>query len=263
MAILGAQEGQNYEHLKTDSPHLAKLRYLCEVGVDVMTIVAHPDDAELGAGGTLMRWRHEGARIAMVELTAGQLGTRGTPEQRWKEAMTAAQLLKPVSRLCLGWEDGFFAENPENLKTLIDVIRRYQPKLVITNALSDRHPDHSRAAQIVERAAWLSGLRKIVTHYPPHRPRRILFMIQDRWQTPSIVVDISDYWEAKLRLISAYRSQFFREVEDKEPETYLTRPTFFPHLEARAREMGHFIGVAYGEGFVIQGPLSVPDYHLL
>ncbi len=263
VAILGAQEGQNYEHLKTDSPHLAKLRYLCEVGVDVMTIVAHPDDAELGAGGTLMRWRHEGARIAMVELTAGQLGTRGTPEQRWKEAMTAAQLLKPVSRLCLGWEDGFFAENPENLKTLIDVIRRYQPRVVITNALSDRHPDHGRAAQIVERAAWLSGLKKIVTSYPPYRPRRVLFMIQDRWQMPSIVVDISDYWEAKLKLISAYRSQFFREVGDTEPESYLTRPTFFPHLEARAREMGHFIGVAYGEGFVMRGPLPVSDYLLL
>lgn len=228
-----------------------------------MTIVAHPDDAELGAGGTLMRWRDEGARIVMVELTAGQLGTRGTPHHRWKEAMAAARILSPLSRVCLGWEDGFFAETRENLQTLINVIRQYRPRIVITNALSDRHPDHRRAAQIVERAAWLSGLRKIITNYPAYRPHRILFMIQDRWQMPGIVVDISDYWEAKLRMISAYRSQFFREVGDPEPASYLTRATFFPHLEARAREMGHFIGVTYGEGFVVRGPVPVSDYRLL
>jgi len=231
--------------------------------VDVMTIVAHPDDAELGAGGTLLRWRAEGAKLVMVELTAGQLGTRGSPALRWQEAQKAARILKPIARLCLGWEDGFFTETPESLKTLIDLIRRYRPRLVITNALADRHPDHGRAARLVERAAWLSGLRKIHTLYPPHRPHKVLFMIQDRWQTPSLVVDISAYWEAKLSLLSAYRSQFFREEGDLEPPSYLTRPTFFPHLEARAREMGHFIGVALGEGFVVRGPLAVSDYRLL
>jgi len=228
-----------------------------------MTVVAHPDDAELGAGGTLLRWRAEGARLVMVELTAGQLGTRGTPQRRWEEALAAAALLKPIARLCLGWEDGFFTETPENLTSLIDIIRQYRPRIVIANALSDRHPDHGRAARLVEKAAWLSGLRKIRTPYPPYRPHRMLFMIQDRWQSPTIVVDISAYWEAKLKLISAYRSQFFRTEGDPEPESYLTRPTFFPHLEARAREMGHFIGAAYGEGFVMRGPVAVTDYRLL
>ncbi len=228
-----------------------------------MTVVAHPDDAELGAGGTLLRWRAEGARIVMVELTAGQLGTRGTPQRRWEEALAAAALLKPVARLCLGWEDGFFTETPGALTSLIDIIRQHQPHIVITNARSDRHPDHGRAARLVEKAAWLSGLRKISTRYPPYRPHRVLFMIQDRWQMPSMVVDISAFWEGKLRLISAYRSQFFRTEGDPEPGSYLTRSTFFPHLEARAREMGHFIGAAYGEGFVVRGPLAVADYRLL
>ncbi len=262
MGILSMEEDRE-EHPIPNGLHLAKLSYLCEMGVDIMTIVAHPDDAELGAGGALLRWRAEGARLVMVELTAGQLGTRGTPSERWQEALMAARLLRPVARLCLGWEDGFFTETPENLRTLIGVIRRYRPRIVITNARSDRHPDHERAARIVERAAWLSGLRKIITDYPAHRPERVLFMIQDRWQRPSIVVDISEYWQDKLRLISAYRSQFFREVGESEPETYLTRPTFFPHLEARAREMGHFIGVAHGEGFVVQGPLKAPDFRLI
>lgn len=228
-----------------------------------MTVVAHPDDAELGAGGTLLRWRAEGARLVMVELTAGQLGTRGTPQRRWEEALAAAALLKPIARLCLGWEDGFFTETPGTLTGLIDIIRQYQPHIIITNARSDRHPDHGRAARLVEKAAWLSGLRKISTRYPPHRPHKVLFMIQDRWQMPSMVVDISAYWQAKLNLISAYRSQFFRTEGDSEPGSYLTRPTFFPHLEARAREMGHFIGSAYGEGFVVRGPVAVADYRLL
>lgn len=228
-----------------------------------MTIVAHPDDAELGAGGTLLRWRSQGASLVMVELTAGQLGTRGTPARRRQEALQAAQQLRPLARLCLGWEDGFFSQTESHLLTLIDLIRRFRPQLIITNALADRHPDHPRAAAFVERAAFLSGLPKIATNYPPHRPKRVLFMIQDRWLRPTFVVDITPFWAQKLQLVAAYHSQFFRAADDPEPASYLTRPDFFPHLEARAREMGHLIGVSYGEGFCMRTPPPIDRFDLL
>lgn len=136
----------------------------------VMAIMAHPDDAELSCGGTLLRWKAEGAAVVLVDLTAGQLGSRGTPALRYKEAQFAASLLRPLARIGLGWEDGFFEDTPHAQKELIDLIRRYMPQVVITNALRDRHPDHGRAARIVERATFLSGLRRIPTRYPAYRP---------------------------------------------------------------------------------------------
>ncbi len=225
-----------------------------------MAMMAHPDDAELSCGGTLLRWRAEGAEIVLVDLTAGQLGSRGTAELRYREAQQAARLLRPMARLCLGWEDGFFSESPSYLRELIDLIRRYRPAVLLTNALSDRHPDHGRAARLVERAAFLSGLRRIRTAHPAYRPPHVLFAIQDRWQKPSAVVDITPFWSQKLELIRAYESQFFYRPGDPEPPTYLTRADFFSHLEARAREMGHFIGVEYGEGFVSRTPLALGSW---
>lgn len=224
----------------------------------VMTIMAHPDDAELSCGGSLLRWRDEGAHLVLVDLTAGQLGSRGTPAMRYMETQRANRLLRPLSRLCLGWEDGFFTETKDALLEVINLIRAFRPTLLITNALRDRHPDHGRAARLVERAAFLAGLRRIRTTYPAYRPPYLLFAIQDRWMMPSVVVDISAYWEDKLQLVRAYQSQFFHQEGDKEPPTYLTRADFFPHLDARAREMGHFIGATYGEGFVSRTPFAFP-----
>lgn len=223
-----------------------------------MTMMAHPDDAELSCGGTLLRWRAEGAALVMVDLTAGQLGSRGAPERRYAESQAAARLLGPIARICVGWEDGFFSEAPAHLHEAIDLIRRFRPAILITNALRDRHPDHGRAARLVERAAFLAGLRRIRTAYPAYRPPWILFAIQDRWMTPSLVVDITPCWQDKLRLIQAYESQFFHRPGEKDPPTYLTRTDFFPHLEARAREMGHFIGSTYGEGFITRTPFAAP-----
>ncbi|MCX7606521.1 MAG: bacillithiol biosynthesis deacetylase BshB1 [Bacteroidia bacterium] len=224
----------------------------------VMAIMAHPDDAELSCGGSLLRWQQEGAYIVLVDLTAGQAGSRGSAALRYQEAQTATRILKPLARIGLGWEDAFFEDTPSAQRELIDIIRRYTPTLVVANALYDRHPDHGRAARMVERAVFLSGLRRISTRYPAYRPRKLLFAIQDRWQTPSLVVDITPFWSQKLALVQAYQSQFFSQTGDKDPPTYLTRPTFFPHLEARAREMGHFIGVPYGEGFVTRTPIEAP-----
>ncbi|GIV23158.1 MAG: bacillithiol biosynthesis deacetylase BshB1 [Bacteroidia bacterium] len=233
------------------------------MGRIVMAIMAHPDDAELSCGGTLLRWQAEGAEIVLVDLTAGQLGTRGNAALRYKEAQAAARILRPLARLCLGWEDGFFADTPATQRELIRLLRQYRPHIVLTNALHDRHPDHGRAARLVEKAAFLSGLRRISTEYPPFRPQKLLFAIQDRWQTPSLVVDITPFWEKKLELIAAYSSQFFVKPNDPDPPSYLTRSTFFPHLEARAREMGHFIGVPFGEGFVSRAPLAAPPFPYL
>ncbi|MEN3040361.1 MAG: bacillithiol biosynthesis deacetylase BshB1 [Bacteroidia bacterium] len=224
----------------------------------VMTMMAHPDDAELSCGGSLLRWRAEGAQLVMVDLTAGQLGSRGTAVTRYAEAQAASRFLRPLARVCLGWEDGFFEESRESLLEVISIIRQYRPTLLITNALHDRHPDHGRAARLVQRAAFLAGLRRIRSRYPAHRPARLFFAIQDQWIMPSVVVDISAYWEAKLQLIRCYESQFFHRPGESDPPTYLTRADFFPHLEARAREMGHFIGTSYGEGFIIKGPLPLP-----
>ncbi|MCS7188574.1 MAG: bacillithiol biosynthesis deacetylase BshB1 [Bacteroidia bacterium] len=228
------------------------------MGKVVMAIMAHPDDAELSCSGTLLRWKAEGAHIVIVDLTAGQLGSRGKASLRYEESCRAARAMGLLARVNMGWEDGFFSDDPTRLHALIDVIRQYQPNIIITNALSDRHPDHARAAHLVERAAFLSGLRQITSHYPSYRPLHVLFSIQDRWQTPSLVVDITPFWEEKLRIIQLYKSQFFYHPTDEDPPTYLTRATFFPHLEARAREMGHFIGVPYGEGFVVRSPLAAP-----
>mgnify|MGYP003853051333 CR=1 FL=1 len=228
----------------------------------VMAIMAHPDDAELSCGGTLLRWQSEGAAVVIVDLTAGQLGTRGSAAQRWREAQAAARILRPLARIGLGWEDGFFEDTPPAQKTLIDLIRRYAPKVVLTNALEDRHPDHGRAARLVERAVFLSGLRRLRTAYPAYRPPYLFFAIQDRWQRPSFVVDITAFWTQKLALVRAYESQFVYRPGDQDPPSYLTRLEFFPHLEARAREMGHFIGVPYGEGFISRAPLPALPWSL-
>lgn len=223
-----------------------------------MTLMAHADDAELSCGGSLLRWQSEGAQLIMVELTAAQLGSRGTPSRRYAESLAARRLLAPLARICLGWEDGFFSENYDTLHSVIEVIRQFRPHILITNALSDRHPDHRRAAKLVERATFLAGLRRIPTIFPPHHTPYLFFAIQDRWMQPSFVVDISPFWEKKLELVRAYESQFFHRLGDPDPPTYLTRSSFFPHLEARAREMGHFIGAEYGEGFVVRSPLPFP-----
>ncbi len=254
--ILGPTEA---EILSTTTAPCKSTVALCRMASVVMAIMAHPDDAELSCGGTLLRWQSEGAAVVLVDLTAGQLGTRGSAAQRWQEAQAAARILRPLARIGLGWEDGFFQDSPAAQKTLIDLIRRYAPKVILTNALNDRHPDHRRAACLVERAAFLSGLRRIRTAYPAYRPSHLFFAIQDRWQKPSFVVDITPFWDQKLALIRAYESQFVYRPGDTDPPSYLTRPDFFPHLEARAREMGHFIGVRYGEGFLSRTPLpSLP-----
>lgn len=234
-------------------------------GIDVLAIVAHPDDAELGAGGLLILAKQAGLSTGIIDLTAGEMGTRGTPEQRRKEATRAAQLLQLDYREIGELPDSRFRIDDSTITYVIRYIRRFQPKLLITNALRDRHPDHGRAAQLVKEAAFYSGLQKWVTYWEdepqaPWRPLIVLHMIQDYYQEPSIVVDITSVMEEKMKVLQCFESQFYNpNYPSDEPETPISTESFWAFLYARARELGRRIQAKYGEGFITTTPL--PLFH--
>ncbi|WP_353195754.1 bacillithiol biosynthesis deacetylase BshB1 [Parapedobacter defluvii] len=237
--------------------------------LDILVITVHPDDAELGCGGTLAKQVAMGRKVGIVDLTRGELGTRGTPEIRKAEAENAAAILGLSVRENLGMRDGFFQNDEPHKLQVIHAIRKYRPEIIITNALHDRHPDHGRAGDLVNDAVFLAGLRKIETSedgtsQAPHRPRLMLQLIQDNYIKPDIVVDISDYWEQKIEAIKAYRSQFFNEsYQADEPETYISKPDFLEYIESRAREYGKYIGAKHAEGFTCRRLLGVDDLFVL
>lgn len=229
--------------------------------VDVLAFGAHPDDVELSAGGTLAKLAHQGKRCAIVDLTRGELGTRGSAALRDEEASDAGQILGLVHRENLGLSDGFFEENEENLLRVISAIRRLRPAVILANALSDRHPDHGRAASLVARAAFLSGLAKIHTgtaHDPedPWRPRAVYHYIQDYDRTPDVVMDITGFVDVKMAAIHAYKSQF-HDPHSEQPETPISSPEFLDHVKGRATSMGRPVGFKAGEGFESSRPLGV------
>lgn len=229
----------------------------------ILAFAAHPDDVELASSGTLLRHKAEGKNIGIVDLTRGELGTRGTPELRAVESAKASELLQLDYRANLGLADGFFSKNENSLKAIIQQLRHTQPDVVLANAVSDRHIDHGRAADLVADACFLSGLRKIETEFEgkrqePWRPKAVYHYIQDRYIHPSLVVDITPYWELKMAAIKAYSSQFYNE-NSTEPQTPISSAEFIEFLEARAREMGRIIGVTYGEGFTTQRAVGVTD----
>jgi N-acetylglucosamine malate deacetylase 1 len=230
--------------------------------LDLLAFAAHPDDAELGCGGTLAAEAARGRHTGIVDLTLGELGTRGTPETRMQEALAAGNALGLRVRRNLGLADGFFRNDPESQLAVIRQLRDLQPDVVLCNAPEDRHPDHGRAAQLVSEACFLSGLRRIETTgedgqpQAPWRPRLVYHYIQDRLLTPDFIVDISAHWATKLEGILAYRSQFF-DPSAVEPNTYISSPEFLRFLESRSREMGHLGGFELGEGFIAQRKVGV------
>ena len=199
-----------------------------------------------------------------MDFTRGELGTRGTPAIRAAEAAAAGQLLGLSVRENLGLPDGFFRNDREHQLPLIAALRRYQPELVLCNAISDRHPDHGRAAQLATDACFLAGLRMIETFgddglpQAPWRPKNVYHYIQDRAITPAFVVDITVHWPRKWESIQAFGTQFFN-PDSTEPATYLSNQEFSKFMEARAREFGHMIGVEFGEGFTVQRPVGVRE----
>ena len=230
--------------------------------LDLLAFAAHPDDAELSCMGTLLKHIAAGQKAGIVDLTRGELGTRGTPETRAEEAAEATRIAGLHARENLGLADGFFQIDQPSLLKIVAAIRKYQPESVLANAVHDRHPDHGRGAKIVSEACFLAGLAQVKTQaengekQTAWRPKQVYHYIQDRYITPDLIVDITAQWETKQAPIRAFRSHFF-DPNSNEPDTYISSPEFMQFLEARAQEMGHAIGVKYGEGFTKERHLGV------
>ncbi|SRR5690554_6276921 len=231
--------------------------------VDILAIGAHPDDVELAAGGTIVKSIQQGKTVAIVDLTQGELGSRGTVETRYDEAANAAKIMGVEYRENLKLADGFFEETKENLLKLITAIRKYQPEIVLANAPSDRHPDHGRGNSFISRACFLSGLLKVETtsegkkqkHW---RPKVVYYYIQDRYLTPSFIVDVSEQRDQKFEAILAYKTQFYQS-DMTGPQTPISGQEFLDALEARLIQYGRDIGVKYGEGFITERPVGIND----
>lgn len=236
--------------------------------VDILAIGAHPDDVELGCSGTLLRHLAMGYSVGLLDLTLGELGTRGNALIRTEEANASAEKMGAKFRRQLALKDGFFDENETALRSVISEIRRCQPTLILANAIRDRHPDHGRGSDLVRRAAFLSGLSKIETSNNkgekqlPWRPKSLYYYIQDEWIEPDFVVDITDFFDQKMDLVKTFRTQFF-DPESTEKNTPISNPDFLPFLEGRARNMGRPAGYRYAEGFVTDRYPGVSDMLLL
>lgn len=232
--------------------------------LDILVLAVHPDDAELGCSGTIASHIAAGKKVGIVDFTKGELGTRGSAEIRMQEAEAAQQILGLSARENLSMRDGFFKNDEAHQRKLIEVIRKYQPEIILANAVEDRHPDHGRAAQLTTEACFYSGLRMIETtdaqgnKQEAWRPKAVYHYIQDRYIEPDFVVDISDFWEIKEKSIRAFKSQFY-DPNSNEPESYLTSPEFLLFVKARSEEMGHKIGVKYGEGFTKSKMIGITD----
>lgn len=232
--------------------------------LDLLAISAHPDDVELGCAGTILAALEQGRRVGILDLTRGELGTRGTPEIRLQEAEAAAKVLGVSVRDNVGLLDGFFHNDPPNQIALVPYIRKYRPEIVLANAIDDRHPDHGKGARLIYDACFISGLRRIETMGDDGRPQEawrpkfIYHFIQDRYIKPDFIVDITPHWKKKEEAIRAFRSQFY-DPNSNEPNSYISSPEFLEFLEARSKEYGHAIGVKYGEGFTTQRIIGVDN----
>lgn len=229
----------------------------------ILAIAVHPDDIELGCAGTLIKHARMGQAVGILDLSQGELGTRGSATLRLQEAAAAAMIMGVQVRENAGMRDGFFRNDEEHQLQLITYIRRWQPDIVIANALEDRHPDHGRAGKLIADACFLAGLRKIETTFDgalqtAWRPKRVFHMIQDRQLVPSFIVDISDAFEAKLEAIAAYKSQF-HDPTSTEPQTYISSQNFLEQIKSRDALLGKRIGKEYGEGFVSENIPGIAD----
>ena len=235
--------------------------------IDLLAFGVHPDDVELGCSGILLAEKESGKTTGIIDLTQGELGTRGTAKTRLKESEEAGKILGIDVRDNLQMADGFLTNDEKHQKKIISVLRKYQPEIIFCNALEDRHPDHGRSASMVSDAAFLSGLVKIETKIEgiaqqPWRPKYVFHYIQDRYLKPDLVVDISSVFEKKLEAVKAYRTQFYTPGMVG-PETYISKPGFIESIIYRSKMFGKMIGVEYAEGFISQKAIGVKTFDAL
>lgn len=231
--------------------------------LDILAFGAHPDDVEISAGGTLAKQTALGYACGIVDLTRGDLGTRGTPEIRDAEAADAGRILRVKVRENLGFKDGFFTDDAAHRLEVVKMIRKYRPEIILANAPTDRHPDHGKGGELVKVAAFWAGLRKIETEYDgkmqePYRPRLVLHYIQFQNLAPDIIVNIGEHIEDKMNAIAAYRSQFY-DPNSKEPATVISSKNFTDSIRYRSQDMGRVIGAEHGEGFVTAQDIGIND----
>jgi bacillithiol biosynthesis deacetylase BshB1 len=231
--------------------------------LDILAIGVHPDDIELACAGTLLGQIAQGNKVGLLDLTRGELGTRGTPELRLDEAEKSRQLMGAEVRDNVGIADGFFQYNEETVKKIIPYIRKYRPEIVLCNAINDRHPDHGRAAKLVADACYYSGLKMIATNMDgavqkEWRPKQVYHYIQDYHIEPDFVVDISENFVKKIELVMAFSSQFYN-PNSTEKNTPISSKAFIDFLEARAASYGRPIGAKYGEGYTVNRYLGVKN----
>ena len=236
--------------------------------LDVLAIGAHPDDVELGCSGILIKEVKRGKKVGIVDLTQGELGTRGTIETRYQEAADAAMIMGIHVRENLKMRDGFFVNDEAHQMQLIAALRKYKPEIVIGNILEDRHPDHGKAGSLIYDACFLSGLKQVKTYDENNveqekwRPKYLLHYLQDRFYEPDVIVDVSDVWEQRMETIKAYKTQF-HSTESTEPQTYISSPEFLEGLVSRARLLGKRIGVQFAEGFISKKNIGIRDLDAL
>ncbi|WP_378184316.1 bacillithiol biosynthesis deacetylase BshB1 [Aquimarina sp. SS2-1] len=224
--------------------------------LDILAIGAHPDDVELSCSGTLAKEVNHGKKVGILDLTRGELGTRGTPELRDQEARDAADILGISIRENLGFKDGFFINDESHQLEIIKVIRKFKPEIVLCNAVKDRHIDHGKGSKLASDACFLSGLRKIETSVDSNtqeawRPKKVYHYIQWEILKPDFVVDISGYMDKKMESVMAYKSQFY-DSNSKAPSTPISSKNFIESVRYRAADLGRIIGVEYAEGYTVE-----------
>lgn len=231
--------------------------------LDILAFGAHPDDVELGCAATIAKEVASGKKVGIVDLTRGELGTRGSAELRDKEAANAAEILGVTVRENLGFADGFFTNDKEHQLEIIKMIRKYQPEIVLCNAIDDRHIDHPKGSKLVSDACFLSGLLKITTELDgivqeKWRPKQVYHYIQWKNIEPDFVVDVSGFIDKKIDAVMAYASQFYDPKSD-EPETPITSKNFTDSVIYRAQDLGRLIGVSHAEGFTVERYVAIEN----
>ena len=226
--------------------------------VDLLFFAAHADDLELSCGGPIAKSVEDGLRVGMVDLTRGEMGTRGTPQTRKREATAAARVLGAAFREQLDFGDGNLRTGRDEELQLVEILRRTRPRVIFAPWPDERHPDHARCGRVVTEASFYAGLRALETGLAAHRPQAVAYYMQNYVLHPSFVVDVSAAWKTKMRAVAAYKSQFHN-PKSKEPQTFISSRKFLDMIDGRGRHFGALIGVDYGEGYITKQPPKLDD----